>query len=177
VGEKIRRWNLHENRQEDRTFDGHEGIVTDIQFSADGKRFYSASRGDVTWGRLKGDGTVRVWNNDREPGKQEKRIDPALAADAGHRSDPSKRGKGFVPAAATPMSCVAFWPGGRALTGHMGGGVILWDLNSGKELAQFPYRGTARQVNVTAAAISPDGYHALAVLSDHQIYLYRLPPP
>jgi serine/threonine-protein kinase len=183
VGEKIRRWNLPEDRQEDRTFDGHEGTVTDVQFSADGKRLYSASRGDPAAGRTKvgslltGDGTVRVWNNDSEPGKLEQRIDPTRAVDDGRRPEPGKRGKGPGAATSTALTCVAFWPGGRALTGHAGGSVILWDLETGKELAKFPYKGTERKVAVTAAAISPDGHHALVFLSDYQIYLYRLPPP
>jgi WD40 repeat protein len=70
------------------------------------------------------------------------------------------------------MTCVAFWPGGRALTGHEDGSVVLWDLAAGAELKRF----AQERSRVTAVAVSPDGHHAVAALANHLVYLYRLPP-
>ena len=63
------------------------------------------------------DGTLRVWNNDK---------------------DGVEAGK---PIPAAKMACTAFWPGGRALTGHSDGSVVLWDLENGAELWRFTHTG------------------------------------
>jgi WD40 repeat protein len=76
--------------------------------------------------------------------------------------------------AAGPMLCFTFWHGGRALTGHKDGTVILWDLDKAQELKRFSHKNAA----VTAVDISPDGCHAVSAVSpDNLVYLYRLPPP
>jgi len=95
------------------------------------------------------DDTIRIWNNDKETKESRKIV------------------------IAGKMSRCAFWPGGRALTGHVDGTVVLWDLREGKELTRFSHPN----VQITALAISPDGHHALAAHSDRCVYLYRLPPP
>jgi tRNA A-37 threonylcarbamoyl transferase component Bud32 len=69
------------------------------------------------------------------------------------------------------MRCCAFWPGGRAVTGHQDGSVVAWDLNKDEPLGRFAHQG----VQITAVAVSPDGHHAVAAHSDHSVYLYRLP--
>ncbi len=50
----------------------------------------------------------------------------------------------------------------------------MWDLESGEVLKRFENKNT----QVHAVAISPDGCHAIAVLSaDHLVTLMRLPAP
>jgi hypothetical protein len=71
------------------------------------------------------------------------------------------------------MTCAAFGSGGRALTGHADGSGVVWDLATGEERQRF----TDTNAAVTAVAISPDGYHALAARSDRLVYLFRLPSP
>jgi serine/threonine protein kinase len=137
-------WSLAENRRT-RLLAGHTGAVSQVTFSADGKRIFSASNAD---------GTLRVWNNDPE------------STDAGKEVRQIQIG-------VSKMLCAAFWPGGRALTGHADGRVVLWDLDSGKEQQQLPHKDT----EVTAVALSPDGSRALAARSDRLVYLYPLPPP
>jgi tRNA A-37 threonylcarbamoyl transferase component Bud32 len=139
----VRLWNLAAERQE-REFVGHAGAVDQVAFSSDGKRLYSASGAD---------GTLRVWDNGKDAGKEVMQI--------------------AVEKTAAKMQCATFWLGGRALTGHAGGSVVLWDLEKGEAVKRFAHDGTA----ITAVAISPDGHHAVAALANHRVYLYRLPPP
>ena len=140
----VRLWHLKPNRVE-REFRGHTAAVDTVAFSTDGQRIFTASSGD---------GTVRVWNNDNSAGavveKEQRKIEAAKNRAA--------------------MTCAAFWPAGRALTGYGDGSVALWDLTTGKEMKRFEHPGT----KVTAVAISPDGNQALAAHSDHLVYLYSL---
>jgi serine/threonine protein kinase len=140
---KIRLWRWQAKKLE-RTFSGHGGAVSQVAFSADGKRVFSASNEDDT---------LRRWNNDQDAGKEELKI--SLRQTAGK------------------MLCASFWPGGRALTGHVDGSVVLWDLEQGQKLKRYAHK----DVQITAVAISPDGHHALAAHSDRSVYLYRLPAP
>lgn len=142
----VRLWSLQTQRQE-LSFSGHEGPVSQVAFSTDGKRIYSASNDDET---------LRVWNNE---------------ADMEQRGDLLR--KWSIRTSAAKLLCTAFWPAGRALTGHADGSIILWDLDQGKELKRFSHK----DVQITAVAISPDGHHAVAAHSDHSVFLYRLPPP
>ena len=57
-----------------------------------------------------------------------------------------------------------------ALTGHGDGGVVVWDLTTGKALKRF----TGAGARVTAVAVSPDGRQGLAALADHSVFLYPL---
>jgi serine/threonine protein kinase/WD40 repeat protein len=153
---KIRLWNLADASQK-REFDGHTASVTQVAFAADGKRLFSASVQD---------GTLRVWSNDddKEAGKELHKIET-----------------GKAPA---QMTCATFWPGGRALTGHADGSVVLWDLETGQKVEGVPLEkpdpkktGFGRATGVTAVALSPDGHHGLAALGNSLVYLFRLPPP
>ncbi len=128
-----------------REFHGHTGAVDQVGFSDDGKRIFSASNAD---------GTLRVWDND-----------PDGKGTDGERKRVST-GEGRA-----AMACAAFWPGGRALTGHGDGGVVVWDLTTGKALKRF----TGAGARVTAVAVSPDGRQGLAALADHSVSLYPLP--
>jgi WD40 repeat protein len=163
-----------------RRFRGHDGMVTQVAFSSGrGDRVFSASGlDDGLVNRWPGgprpdfDGTLRVWDNGEGAGevvmKELLLIEPGKElADA------------TPPRKATPMTCAAFWPGGRALTGHKDGSTALWDLNDGKSLAWFPHQPIRETKNteVTAVAISPDGHHALAATRDGVVSLIRLPPP
>ncbi len=131
-----------EHNHPDREITGHGGPVDQVAFSADGKRIFSAS---------KADGTLRVWDNDKDAGRELKQVPTGGNA--------------------AKMVCSAFWPGGRALTGHLDGSAVLWDLATGEEIVRFPHPNA----KVTAVAISPDGNHAVAALTDRHVYLYRLP--
>jgi WD40 repeat protein len=163
-----------------RRFRGHEGMVTQVGFSdsPDRPRVYSASGADDSlfnrWGgqRPHTDGTLRVWDNGDGAGalvdKDLLKIEPGKAqGDDDPRKPPS------------PMTCAAFWPGGRALTGHKDGSVTLWDLDTGKILKWYEHRliEKGKNTEVSAAAISPDGHHALAAIRDGSVSLYRLPAP
>jgi serine/threonine protein kinase len=139
----LRLW-LVEPKRAEHEFTGHAGPVDRVAFSADGKRIFSASSAD---------GTLRLWDNDKDVGKKINQI--SMGADT------------------AKMACSALWPGGRALTGHLDGSIALWDLETGQELKRFAHKGVA----VTAVAISPDGQRAVAALSDRLVYLYPLPPP
>ena len=159
----IRVMNLEQDRQEDRGFQGQAEAVTRLGFSRDGRRlFSSAAERGLRLGKNNPDGAMGVW--DFATGKEVQ----------------------TVPAAG--LVCAAFWPGGRALTGHLDGNVVLWDLDTGKELARYPFkppsedpagrgRPSGQGPHVTAVAISPDGHHGLAAVTDGQVYLFRLPTP
>jgi WD40 repeat protein len=158
-GEKSMRLRLWEKNREIREIAGHTAIVTHVAFSADGKRIYSASAFD---------GTLRVWNNEEGSPNAGKEIRQVVA---GKNVAESK----WLPTARDPaqMACVCFWPGGRALIGYTDGSVGVWDLETGKDV-RFP---SIPNASVSAIAISPDGHHALAAMTDGLLYLYRLPPP
>jgi WD40 repeat protein len=98
------------------------------------------------------DGTLGIWENDKD----------------------TKEAKQLLKTNGTAqMTCTAFWRGDRAVSGHDDGSVVVWDLSTGVELQRFE----GKRAKTTAVAISPDGFNALAALSDGQVYLYRLPPP
>jgi hypothetical protein len=107
------------------------GAVTQVGFSADGKHLWTASD----------DGKLRVGNVADGV--------PQVGQGEGVITTDKNGGK---------MTCAAFWPGGRALTGHANGDVVVWDLATGEEAKRF----TDEASRVTAVAVSPDGYHALA---------------
>jgi tRNA A-37 threonylcarbamoyl transferase component Bud32 len=140
----IRLWDLEKNTQEE--FPGHEGGADQVAFSADGKQVFSASSAEET---------LRVWD------RQKHEVGWKL-----HSARTIPFGSGMA-----RMTCCAFWPGGRALTGHSDGNVVLWDLEQAKEI----WRHTHTTGKATAAALSPDGNHAVTALSDRVVYLYRLP--
>ena len=129
--------------RKERDIAAHQGGTDQVAFSADGQHIYTASSADDT---------MRVWQNDND--NKEVRQIPFSKTTA-------------------KMVCCAFWKNGRALTGHVDGSVIAWDLDKGEKLKAFP----GKDVPTTAVAISPDGHHAVAAHSDHGVYLYRLPPP
>jgi hypothetical protein len=144
----LRLRDLEQDRQE-REFRGHTAAPDQVAFSGDGERLFSASSGD---------GTLRVWNNDKQAGEVvEKELNKI------------EIGK----TVAGKMICSDFWQGGRALTGHADGSVVLWDLATGSVLKRF----THPDAQVTAVAVSPDGHHAVAALSDNLVNLYQLPSP
>jgi WD40 repeat protein len=130
-----------------REFKGHAAPADQVAFSRDGKRLFSVSGND---------GTLRVWDNGGTGDVVEQ---AAVTTDM--RKVSSK------------MTCAALWPGGRALTGHEDGSLVLWDLAAGEEVKRFTHNGS----RLTAVAISPDGHHAVAAVASHLVYLYRLPPP
>jgi WD40 repeat protein/tRNA A-37 threonylcarbamoyl transferase component Bud32 len=144
----LRLRDLEQDRQE-REFRGHTTAPDQVAFSGDGQRLFSASSGD---------GTLRVWNNDSQAGEVVKK-----------ELNKIEIGK----TVAGKMMCSAFWQGGRALTGHADGSVVLWDLPTGSVLKSFTHPGA----QVTAVAVSPDGHHAVAALSDNLVDLYQLPSP
>jgi serine/threonine protein kinase len=141
----IRLRDLEHDRQH-REFRGNAASADQVAFSSDGTRLFSVCGGD---------GTLRVWNNEASAGEV---VETEL----------TKIELGKVPAR---LLCAALWPGGRALTGHEDGTLVLWDLRTGAERKRFTDPGN----RVTAVALSPDGRQALAARADRLVYLYRLP--
>jgi WD40 repeat protein len=162
-----------------RRFRGHTGVVTQVAFSAGpgpARVFTASAFDDSLLARLPGarpqtDGTVRVWDNSEGAGES---VEKELL-----KIEPGKEQTDAEPRKpASPMTCATFWRR-RALTGHKDGSVALWDLDTGKLLKWFPHKAIrdAKDTEVAAAAISPDGHHALAAIRDGSVSLYRLPPP
>ena len=131
----------------DRDCVGHSGALDQVAFSKDGKRLFSTSGIDRT---------IRVWNNDPDGETLGKEVQ-----------------KVTLDGTIKKYLSITFDRHNRALTGSGDGRIVLWDLESGEVLYRFTHKDTA----VTAVAVSPDGHHALAALGDHQVFLYRLPPP
>jgi serine/threonine protein kinase len=126
----------------------HERTISAHQGGAD-QVGYSVD-GARIYSASSADDTLRVWSND-QTSKEVKKIGLDTMA---------------------KMTRCAFWPGGRAVTGHADGSLVLWDLHDGKALHRF----AKQDAPVTALAISPDGQQALSAHSDHRVHLYRLPP-
>ena len=147
-----------------RQLDGHPKAMAWVAFFADGKRLISASPFD---------GTLRVWNVDEADsanvGKSMKVIQAGTSAtnltNISEAKDPNF------------MTCGTFWPWGRALTAHLDGGIVLWDMETGEKVLRFKNPSERAHSYATSVAISPDGHHALAAFNDSFVYLYRLPPP
>jgi WD40 repeat protein len=172
-------WNIRDADVK-RRFKGHDGMVTQVAFADPIKRqVYSASVADETLAeRLPPgekphfDGTLRVWDNGDDAGE--------VVARESLRIEPGKEQNEFDPKkSAAVVTSAAFWPGGRAVTGHKDGSVAVWDLQTGKMLGWFPHQQfvDTKDTEVCAVACSPDGYHALAAIRDGQVCLYALPVP
>jgi WD40 repeat protein len=160
---KIRMWRAKDSELV-RELPGHPRAVSWAAFFADGKRLFSASPFD---------GTLRVWsvdeNDQQNVGKEVKK-----PIEAGEKTPNPGTNEAHSP---REMTCFAFWPWGRALTGYRFGGMTLWNLDTGEALVEYPTPSGRAEAMVAAVAISPDGHHALAALTDGVVYLYRLPPP
>ncbi len=147
-----------------RQLDGHPKAAAWVAFFADGKRLFSASPYD---------GTLRVWNVDEADkenvGKEIKEI-KAGSSGTNLTNVTEAKDPNFI-------TCGAFWPWGRALTAHLDGGLVLWDMDTGDRLLRFKNPSDKDHSHATAVAISPDGHHALAAYNDANVYLFRLPPP
>jgi WD40 repeat protein len=160
---RLRVWDARDSRLV-RELKGHDNALSVAAFFADGRRIFSASPSD---------GTLRVWNNDENDAANVGREQEEKRIRAGTPSPPGGRG------AREPkqMTGFAFWPWGRALTGYRHGGFALWNLDTGQKLWECSTPSDDADAYVIAAAISPDGHHALTALTDGKVYLYRLPPP
>ena len=141
----------------ERVLEGHPKAVSAVAFFADGKRLFSASPYD---------GTLRVWK--LEDGSEIKTIQAGASG--------THLASFWEAKELNSMMTVAFWPWGRALTGHLDGSLVLWDLETGEKL-RFKSPSEEAQKYATSLAISPDGHHALAAYNDNHLYLFRLPPP
>src|SRR5262249_13755620 len=127
---KVRVWDAGTGK-EIRAWKGHDGRVTLVAFSADGKRL----------GTTAYDGTIRLW-------------DAAAGAERWPFTLPGRRGVGGD-TLIYYFQCAALSPDGKVvLTAEPGPGmaVRLWDLATGKER---PLKWEA-PFYVNAAAFSPD---------------------
>jgi serine/threonine-protein kinase len=160
---KIRLWRAGDGTPV-RELPGHPSAACWAAFFADGKRLFSASPVD---------GTLRVWGVDEnDPEGLGKEVKKTI--EAGEKWPKARSNEPHSP---REVTCITFWPWGRALTGYRFGGVTLWNLDTGEALAEYPNPSAHADAMVAAVAISPDGHHALAALTDGAVYLYRLPPP
>jgi len=133
-----------------RLFLGHTGPVSQAAFSPDGKRILSGS------GWPEGDATIRLW--DVATGKELRRFQPKSGMTGAWSGD-----------RANEVNSVAISADGRrALSGGVGAEVILWDLETGKEIRRFSgHTGT-----IWAVCFSPDGRRALSGSIDHTVRLW-----
>jgi WD40 repeat protein len=132
--QSVRLWDV-ETGKELRCFEGHRDFVYSVAFSPDGKAVLSGSE----------DTTVRLW--DVETGKQWRCITGDMEYRRVALSALSLGGS-------LGYSSVAFSPDGKlALGGRRDGAARLWDVQTGKELRNFP----AHSNEVNSVAFSPDG--------------------
>ncbi len=100
-------------------FIGHQGNVSWVSFSSDGKRLVSAGS----------DGTVRIWAS---------RYGALIKTLLGHGPDP-------LNSSLTLVNSAVFVDGDtKVLSAGVDGNAILWDVASGTELRRFPHASDSR---------------------------------
>jgi WD40 repeat protein len=168
----IRLWSVATGRER-RVLKGHEGYITQMAFSPDGKVLASVGR----------DGLVHLWDVAR--GKELRRLkghvhavfSVAFAPDGktvASGCDGSLRlwdvatGREIWNLDVFRVEAVAFAPGGRALASGCHTAVCLWDPATGKKLREM--RG--HEEKVTALAFSRDGQTLASGSLDRTIRLW-----
>jgi WD40 repeat protein len=116
------------------------------------------------WLDLKdGDYAIRLWRLAEIPSAEKAPAQPITTAERLFTAEPGEQDSGVF--------AVAFSDdGNQALTGHFGGGVRLWDVQTGRPVRRL--RGHTRTVH--AVRFWPDGRHALTGGEDGTIRLWNL---
>jgi len=160
-GGPIRLWQAASGRPLG-TLEGHTAWVSQLAFSADGRRLYSSS----------GDQTIRIWDVEQQQclatlrGSSHEVFGLALSPDGAVLASAGKDGiVAFWSALPRPeqrqprviplggFGVPAFAPGGRVLAVPRAGTVSLFELATFKEIEQLPALGT----DVSTVGYSPDG--------------------
>src|SRR5215470_794902 len=169
----MRLWDL-ETGKEVRRFEGHEGKVRAVAFSADGKQAVS--------GCILGDNNLRIW--DVETGKEVSKYPVASAPAQNPRGmKVLKNGGGFgggapnefgfgplgpLPNHTTGIASVAFSPDRKlVLAGCMDNVVRVFELSTGKERK---LEGHTQQL--LGAVFTPDGKRILSASYDQTVRLW-----
>jgi WD40 repeat protein/serine/threonine protein kinase len=135
----VRVWNLEPPRMPDLNLQGHAGKVTAIAYSPDGKFFLTASA----------DQSARLWES--ATGKLVREFGDGRPLGEVRSARFSPDGKRVVTAAANRAATA----GNKSVQSA----VIVWDVDSGRELLSFEDMPTG----ATAAEFTPDGKRVLTV--------------
>jgi WD40 repeat protein len=150
----VRLWDVAEGR-EARRFEGHTDPVVSLALSADGRLALSGSHQDEFYMPQPPDGDRtgpwRLW--DVQTGKQLRRF-----------SGPSTPSTPWV-------ACVALSPDGKRAVTSCESRVLLWDVDSGRELRALE-EGT--RATVEGVALLPDGRRALSISNSGAVCLWDL---
>jgi WD40 repeat protein len=146
---KVRLWDAGTGK-EVRAWKGHDGGVTLVAFSADGKRLLTSAH----------DRTIRLW-------------DAASGTEAWSFTLPRRGDRGIdLDNYLNYFRCAALSPDGKVLAAASETTTRLWDVTTGKELHVLKWE--SQHTYVGAVAFSPDGKTLLTGSGDGRIHVWDI---